>query len=571
MNDVLRTEARPVAIRQATVFGALRRRLLTNTLQQSLHSSRLRVILIVVCCALIWGAIYGLSAEAFSYLNRINVPLTGGIIGAVFDLMFLALTVLLLFSCGIILYSSLFSAAETSFLLSTPARADQVFAHKFRGAVMFSSWAFLLLSSPMLVAYGIAYGVPWYYYGLLFLYFVGFVLLPGSLGALFCLLIVNFLPRHRRHVLVVSGLAVVAVSAIWVYQLRPNNWHEAVQRDYVQRVLGQLASLQGPLSPNHWLSRGLQAAARGDKERAFYYLTLIWGNGLFLYLVITWTASRLYRRGYDRLAAGGSMRRRYGGAWLDRVLAALLGWFSPQTRLLIIKDFRTFRRDPAQWAQVLIFTGLMVLYFANMRRFFQEELGRSFQNAISLMNLTATGLLLCAYTGRFIYPLLSLEGRKFWILGLLPMRRERLLWGKFAFASTWALLIAEFLVIFSDLMLGVPALIVAVHAFTVATLALGLSGLSVGLGASMPNFRETDPSKIAVGFGGTLNLIVSLMFLLVTIALMSVPWHLRMAFGAESVPLVWPALATGIGLLAGAAATAWALKSGARALRRTEF
>ena len=60
---------------------------------------------------------------------------------------------------------------------------------------------------------------------------------------------------------------------------------------------------------------------------------------------------------------------------------------------------------------------------------------------VSLTNLTATSILLCAYTGRFIYPMLSLEGRKFWILGLLPLKRDRLLWGKFTFSATWALLI----------------------------------------------------------------------------------------------------------------------------------
>ena len=84
-----------------------------------------------------------------------------------------------------------------------------------------------------------------------------------------------------------------------------------------------------------------------------------------------------------------------------------------------------------------------MLYFVNIRRFFQADIGRAYQNGISLLNLTATAFLMCAYTGRFIYPLLSLEGRKFWILGLLPLERDRLLWGKFAFASTGWLLIAR--------------------------------------------------------------------------------------------------------------------------------
>src|SRR5205823_11588947 len=161
---------------------------------------------------------------------------------------------------------------------------------------------------------------------------------------------------------------------------------------------------------------------------------------------------------------------------------------------------RTFRRDPAQWAQVLIFTGLLLFYSFNTRRFYQRDIGRVYQHGVSLLNLSATALLLCTYTGRFIYPMLSLEGRKFWVLGLLPLRRERLMWGKFIFSTLGALVIAEALVLVSDLMLEMPPAAVALHVLAVAVLAAGLSGLSVGLGACMPNFRETDPSKIAVGF-----------------------------------------------------------------------
>src|SRR5204863_6019923 len=120
-----------------------------------------------------------------------------------------------------------------------------------------------------------------------------------------------------------------------------------------------------------------------------------------------------------------------------------------------------------------------------------------------------------------------------WVLGLLPLQRERLLWGKFAFSTAGCVLIAEVLVLISDFMLGMPAVCVALHVLTVAVLAAGLSGLSVGLGACMPNFRETDPSKIAAGFGGTLNLVIGLLFLLVVLGLMAGPWH---AFRAVNTP-----------------------------------
>ncbi len=54
-------------------------------------------------------------------------------------------------------------------------------------------------------------------------------------------------------------------------------------------------------------------------------------------------------------------------------------------------------------------------------------------------------------------------------------------------------------------------------------LCFGLSGLAVGLGALMPDLREEAPSKIAAGFGGTLNLVLSALFILVLVLLTAVP------------------------------------------------
>src|ERR1041385_4978535 len=64
------------------------------------------------------------------------------------------------------------------------------------------------------------------------------------------------------------------------------------------------------------------------------------------------------------------------------------------------------------------------------------------------------------------------------------------------------------------------------HMVTIALLAFAFSGLSVGLGAIMPNFRETDPSKIAVGFGGTVNLVAGLLRLALVIVMVAGPIQL---------------------------------------------
>ena len=493
-------------------------------------------------------------------------------------LLFFSLGVLLIFSGGLILHGSLFTAAETAFLLSKPVRADQVFAYKFQGAMGFSSWAFILLGSPVLIAYGLVCHSPWYFYVALPFFFLGYVLLPGSISALLCLLIVNFVPHRRRQVVVLSLVFLAALLSWQIYSLAVEGRAAAREGDsaVANTLLNRIKFARSITLPSAWVARGLQAAGQGDLAGSGYYLALVWSNGLFFYLVAAFAASRLYRRGFNRLTTGGDLRRKHGGAWLDRILNRLLPFVHRGTRLLIVKDFRTFRRDPQQWGQVLLFTGLLVLYFTNIRRMFTKDIEWGYQNGISGLNLIAIALLLCTYTGRFIYPMLSLEGRKFWVLGLLPLQREQLLWGKFAFSSVGGLVLAESLMLLSDVMLGMPWDAVLLHLLTVAVLTVGLSGLSVGLGACMPNFRESDPSKIAVGFGGTLNLVVGLGFLLATLGLMALPWHAFMAAPTAEVtrsPLMLPAVvfAAGVGLVVGAMAVVVPLRWGIEALRKMEF
>jgi ABC-2 type transport system permease protein len=565
----------------ALLFHRLRWWQLRNATRLLMERSLARVITVLVCSLIIWGLLFVASWKGFFELHsKWNVSLNGNVLAALFDYMFFALTLMLTFSTAIILYSSLFSSQESWYLLACPVPEEHVFAYKFQGAVAFSSWAFVLLGSPILIAYGLEVEgqAPWYFFLMLPLFFLGFVLLPGSLGALAALLLVNFLPRHRKQLFILAMAVAMAVVG-WriLLALREAGHNQFGSRAWLNNFVGEVSMwrqrLIKQIAPVQWMSLGLMAAAEGEAVNMIYYLALVWSNGLMLYLGTVWLARRLLRRGFNRVATGGTLRRRYGGGWIDNALARLMFFLGPQTRLLIVKDFRTFRRDPAQWLQILIFLGLAVLYFSHMRSFYEHDIGRPFQNGISLLTLTATGFLMCAYTGRFIFPMLSLEGRKFWILGLLPLDRAHLVWGKFAFSAVGCVFLAEFLVLFSDWMLDMPWIVMAAHFVTVAMLGLGLSGLSVGLGACLPNFRESDPSKIAVGFGGTLNLVAGLMYLIVIVAAMAGPFHISMQTQkTEELTFpwwLWFGVVFGMG--AGALAVILPLRAGAKNLRRMEF
>ncbi len=538
MSEVL-TQPR---ISESMLFQRLRWRLLRNTWNQLVGHSLVRPVTILLCSVLVWAFVFGVSYAGFRFQVEIfKLPSDGQIIGLLLGLLFFALGVLLIFSGGLILYGSLFTAAETAFLLSKPVRAEEVFAFKFQGAMGFSSWAFVLLGSPVLIAYGLVCHSPWYFYVTLPFFFLGYVLLPGSLSALLCLLIVNYVPRRRKELLIFLMIVLAGFTVWYLYRVAAEGRAAALKSsdamlETANNLLNRIAFARSMWLPSAWVARGLQAAGRGDFASTGYYLALIWSNGLFLYLVATMTASRIYRRGFNRLATGGDLRRRHGGVWLDRFLSTLLPFIHPGTRLLIVKDFRTFRRDPQQWGQVLLFTGLLVLYFTNIRRMFVREhrlaLPERHQRTQPVRHRAVV-----VYLHRPVHLPLAQPGRA-QVLGAgsaavapraAPVGQVRFLDGGRIVALGPA---------------DPPQRPDAGDAARCDPAALADGGRADGgperferrAGACMPNFRETDPSKIVGGFGGTLNLVAGLGFLLTILALMGGPWHLFMVVSVPEEP-----------------------------------
>lgn len=550
-----------------------------NTTTNLIQGSRLRIAMILFCSAVFWAGLFILFLGGFQFIS-LYVDLANTIVEYLFSMFFLSLLVMLFFSSGIIVYTTLFHSREAAYLLTTPASTDRIFAYKFAEAVGFSSWGFFLLGSPLMVAYGLTVKAPAAFYAMFLLYLLSFVLIPGSVGAVAAITVANIFPRRQKTVLTLAVAGVLALLAILGIRL----WRtpgDTLSGDWLGSMLNRLAFCQNPLWPSRWMSAGLLASAKGEWSQAGYHLMVLSAHAALLYLAAAVMARDLYRRGYSRVQGGRTSRRRRGLFFLDAIVHRLFFFLPYPIRLLILKDLRTFLRDPAQWSQFLIFFGLLAFYFLNIPQLGYGAQTPYWRNLVSFLNLSVTALILSTFTSRFIFPLLSLEGRNFWILGLLPLRREQILWSKFVFSAGISLVATEALVVLSDLMLRMSPVMIALHVGMIAVLCLGLSGISVGLGARLPNLRETDPSKIAAGFGGTLNLLVSLVFIFAIVTALALPCHLYFA-GQEhpesaGIALshsgfrLWLSIAIIASLIVGILGTLIPLRIGIKAFRRMEF
>lgn len=483
---------------------------LKNTLHGLRGESRLKITVVGTVGVIFWMGLFWVFIDGIRFLQT-TAPFGFEILLEIaLSIFFMSVSVMLVFSNALISFTSLFGSNETAFLFSTPIRRETIFVYKLAESIVFSSWAVFALGVPMLVAVGIRTKAEWPYYPLSFLLLIPFVVLPAGLGALFGLLLTAYIPRYKGKALAILLLCLTAVGAYVAITLFHSSGNKNIESFY-SMVVGKLGFSQNYMTPNYWMTRALLQIRDGRSEglrACAITLGAITSTALFIATLGWFLAGSLYSKAYSSATGMGNRARKQGSTLLERLFAPLIR-VKPQAGALMLKDVKTFCRDPAQWAQVLIFFGLLMVYSGNLRNL-QAPIDQPFyKNLISFLNLGASSMTLSTLCSRFIFPMISLEGQRFWILGLAPVRRRQILWTKFWFAFGGAILLGIPVTVISNFMLKSEPVVFAVQVLTSVLIAASLSGLSVGMGALFPNFHERNPSKIVSGFGGTLTLILS--------------------------------------------------------------
>ncbi len=522
-------------IAEIAALGRLKLRETAHRIRGVREQPLLKITVLAASGAVLWSCLYLMFHYAFSFLgNDAYADFKPWVLRTVFPIFFLCLGSMIGISGGVVAHAGLFHSPETAFLQTLPIRPTSIYVLKLVEVALVSSWAFVFLGVPLIAAFAAtAAGLPPVFLPVAFLFFAFFLWIPVALGCLVSILVSRFLPSSAR----MQGTTLFVAGGLglgWgAWQIVHTRWPKAADAElYFHSLFERLHFGSNPFYPSYWIGRGLVDVSEGAIRDGLFYLLMTAANALFMAWLGYVAAARFLPDAAARSRARGGGRRFVIRMLLFRIFRPL-GLLLPRIqRTIFEKDLRTFFRDSTQWSQFTIFFGLLGVYFFNLRRLPYNVDEPYWQSLISFLNLSATALTLCTFTSRFIFPMVSLEGKRFWVLGLAPIRRRDILAGKFVFAFLGAALVSCTLIAVSDLQIRVPRWLLWVHLYTMLLISLGLAGLSVGLGTLYPNFKEDNPSKIVSGFGGTLNLVLGLAFICAMIAMEAVPIHLWYARGA---------------------------------------
>jgi len=542
------------------------------------NESKLKIVVVASSAFLLWfGALYAFM-EGFTWLSQygpepsLNIVSVGDLLMArLLSIFALALFIMLVFSNVLVSFSTMYQSHEVPYLLHTPLSYRSFFVVRFAESVSFSSWASAYLGSPLLIAYGLTTNAPMLYYPATALFYFPFVVIPAAIGSIVTMALLRVFPRVPRTALIAFGVA--GLIALFFYIRGTLNAAQLAEDTLLAQVIQATAQTQSHLLPSYWVSHGILSAASAQYGEAAFQFMLLLANALMLVLIGTEVTERIFMSGYDALAGFGSDRGRPLNRGILGNLDRMLGFVRDPLRSLVAKDVKLFWRDPAQWTQFIVFFGIMAIYVANLKNQTGEFRSEVYRSWIAGLNIAACSLILATLTSRFIYPLISLEGRRFWILGLAPLGMRQLLWQKFWLSVFMTSPFTVGLVCLSCFILSISPIPFALSLYSIVLANLALAGLAVGLGSVYPNFEENNPARIVSGLGGTLNFLFSIAYIALVVISQIVILQWQAHLSESSARPFYTALLIVVlfNTMLTAAAIALPMHLGLRNLHATEF
>jgi ABC-2 type transport system permease protein len=394
--------------------------------------------------------------------------------------------------------STYFLSANLPFLHTLPVPRWRILLLKFVETWIISCYLILLFLACFLASYVHTFNLGISRYLLCAGLLVVFTLSPVALGSAMVTILIRFFPARRIYqVVTLMGGIFLAALMIAVRMMRPELLLNPKDTDDFIKLIRDMTFPSLNHLPSTWAS---EVVIGGDYSKGV--LLLIFTIGTLVLLAVV--QKIFYQRAYIQSQESRTLRERPTGKTRRTVHRGKIA-------SLILKELKIFTRDATQWSQLLLLAALVVVYLINIKNLaIQME---SVRWLVSFINLGLAGFVLAALSVRFLFPSVSSEGRCFWLIRTMPLSFRTLLWCKYLIYFPPFLVFTQMLVYFSNRILEVPQFFIALSMINIFAVSFALTGLAIGIGALMPNFRTDHPSKVAVGPGGVLYMLISFAYL----------------------------------------------------------
>lgn len=258
---------------------------------------------------------------------------------------------------------TLFLSKDLEFLFALPIKARTVFAAKLTEALLIAFAFIPFLFLPFLIAYGIGYGAPFYYYFAVLLILAALLVWGACFGLFIAGFLVRILPAGRANEIITAATSLIAVVFAFSFQMLAGRFDDRSPTEWAkienwQPLLDLGKKLtEGPLNylPSGWAKSALLWAGGQSSSGGALFL-LLTGSAAFLFTAVVFSAEKVHERGW--LLAHPKAKRKAAAVEKATVVEEKL--FSPFWGV-VKKDWQMLRRDFNQIITALIMPAVLVV------------------------------------------------------------------------------------------------------------------------------------------------------------------------------------------------------------------
>ncbi len=521
----------------ASLRGILSPRLLA--LRNQVAQRRMRPIIGTLLTFAFWIGCFAFFVKALDYFQTIGDfgPL---LTQRLLVLLFVTFAIVLLISNTVSALTTFYLADDVNLLLAAPVDTRVLHHARFIETLISSSWMVLLFGLPAFLAYGVVYEAgPLFYVGTVAT-LIPFLVLFGAIGVLITTGLVLLFPaqRARDGLLVLVGL-LVGAAFLTARLLRPERLAEADGMVGFAAFLVGFGGAPSPYLPTTWAGEVLIPLLGAREGDPLFFFALLVTTATVAFLASSALVQRVFLTAWTRAQQGrigiGPERR------LARFLQTATRPLPRATGLLLSKDVTVFLRDASQWSQLLLLAALVGIYVFNFRALPTSDgtpLAIVLRDVAAFCNLGLAAFVTTAVSVRFVYPMVSLEGRSWWILRSAPISIREIWWSKFCIGYAPLLVLGLVLVAATNYFLNVGHGLTVVFALTLVPMIAAIVSLGLAFGAAYPRLDTQNAAQIATGFGAIIYMVACLGVITVVCALEAWPVTRLFWTSNASLPLL---------------------------------
>ena len=462
-----------------------------------------------------------------SYLYILPLDVGELLITQLLSIIFLTFLSMLLFSNVITAISTMYLSSDLELLMSFPFRVSTVFISKFLQTAINSSWMILIFGLPIFIAYGVVYNANLSYYLLLIPVILPFIIIPSGIGILIIILLMRFFPAKKTYqVMTFLGLIFGAGLVMFFRFLKPEVLlGKNVSDDVIIQFVEGLKVPDYNFLPSTWAAKSIISSANGMIDSSFVYISYLFWAAILIFILTVILANKMYHTGWASAHESFTSAKRGREPFFYIMMERFLKRLFPIQKNLFMKDIKLFFRDTAQWSQLFMLGALVIIYVFNIRNLPLDSI--FLKNFTSVLNLGLAGVVLSAIAVRFVFTAVSLEGKYFWTIYSSPIDFKKFLWEKFWMYFIPLVILAEMLVVISNLFLDADSYIMTISVISIFLITAGLVGMGIGMGTIYPSFKYENIAEVAMSTGGILYMIMSFIFIGVIVILESRPVYVH--------------------------------------------